>query len=74
MLNLNCVKGMKVITTGDTMHYKRKQSPSCNREKRDGYITIISLHENYIRIGYPGINGKFRYEQVHPYFGGECNA
>lgn len=68
MLKENCKVGMKVTTTGDTMHSSRSGSASCNKEHIDGYITVKSLYPSYARVGYNGTSAKFGYNQIHPYW------
>lgn len=69
MLKRNCKKGMKVTTTGNTIYAERSDSLSCIREERDGYITVQTVYNDYAVIGYIGTAGRFKYKQVHPYFG-----
>lgn len=69
MLKENCKVGMKVTTVGDTMHSRRDGSFCCIHESNDGYITIMELHPSYLKIGYRSTSAKFKYNQVHPYWG-----
>ena len=76
MLKINCVKGMKVTTTGDTWRVNREDSDCCKEEKRVGYITLTGETRNGYVMVECRRNGRtlttgFKEQNVHLYKGSE---
>lgn len=71
MLKLNCVKGMKVTTTGKTAREKeRKYSNCCEGERTVGYVTLGDKFRNdRIEVEHDRYTTEFYFEQIHPYWG-----
>ena len=73
MLLINCVKGVKVTTTGDTFHGTRTSSTCCNAEKSKGYLIIDNSSKTAIGVITDSRRTSpiayFNLDQIHPYGG-----
>lgn len=76
MLNLNCVRGMKVTTTGNPIGMLRNNSGTIDGEEIEGFLILVDSYgkNNYRQTFYVKSKSNsidFYAEQIHPYFGGK---
>jgi hypothetical protein len=74
LLKYNCIEGVKVTTTGNPSSGDREDSSTCRIEREDGYITILSIGNDRVKIGLKHVWATyFNYNQIKKYEG-DLNA
>lgn len=70
MLMENCVRGLKVKTTGNTASgTTRGNSLCCQWEDRNGYLLVDGRNNPYVRLkkGVASTTCQFNIDQVEPF-------